>query len=219
MLCTYCVSRDFAAPSESLLLDHIRLVHSQDPDFIIQCSHSGCARSFRNFRTYQNHKLSHGQSISNVEGLVSHVRPSENVVVETDDRGPADEQGQADDTEMDAAVDRVIAASAGIDDIDPNNIQQYVAKWILKTRECRTLSRTAMQGIIEDTTNLLDFLSLSIKSQVYPKLSALDVDSSQFDFIFENCGQKFFDGLGTYHQQMKFYEEKFGFVVRSSCQS
>ena len=54
----YCVVNEFAAPSEVLLLNHIRLVYSHDPGFSIQCPHPpGCARTFVNFKMYQNHVL------------------------------------------------------------------------------------------------------------------------------------------------------------------
>ena len=55
--CPYCA--EFAAVTEKLLLQHVRIVHSNEPGFRIQCSFSGCARVFRNFRTYQNHLLKH----------------------------------------------------------------------------------------------------------------------------------------------------------------
>ena len=58
MNCSYC-SGLFSAPSEALLLTHIRVTHSSDPGFSIQCSVSGCSRTFTNFRTFQNHRLTH----------------------------------------------------------------------------------------------------------------------------------------------------------------
>ena len=36
--CSYCIEDVFSAPSEILLLNHIRLVYSCDPNFSIQCS-------------------------------------------------------------------------------------------------------------------------------------------------------------------------------------
>ena len=62
--CPYCVKDDFTAPSEVLLLTNIRVVHSLDPNFTIQCSVNGCNRTFKNFRTYQNHRLTHRPTVS-----------------------------------------------------------------------------------------------------------------------------------------------------------
>ena len=58
--CPYCATEEFAAPSEKLLLNHIRLVHSHDPDFSIQCSHPGCSRTF--VTEFQNVSKSHFNS-------------------------------------------------------------------------------------------------------------------------------------------------------------
>jgi len=65
-------------------------------------------------------------------------------------------------------------SDTGID----SNIHQYVAKWILKTRECGALSKSAMQGIIEGTQELLNFAPLSIKAQIYAKLQEIGVNSN-----------------------------------------
>ena len=47
-------------PTEPLLLQHIRVCHSWDPNFSIQCIVRGCCRTFGNYRTFQNHLLKHG---------------------------------------------------------------------------------------------------------------------------------------------------------------
>ena len=42
-------------PTLKKLLQHIRLSHSDEELFSIQCSFQGCCRSFNNLRTFQNH--------------------------------------------------------------------------------------------------------------------------------------------------------------------
>ena len=197
----YCVDSNFVAPSESLLMDHIRVVHAQDPDFTIQCSHSGCSRTFCNYRTYQNHKLSHAPSSSGSTELVAF----------NDER----EEQEVDDPEQ--SETREVLQCAVDDTFNGDRIRQYAAKWILKTRECRALTRSAMQGIIEDTAEILDFACLSIKAELYKKLPAMGINSSdlsQLDELFDHCGQKVFGGVATFHQQLQFYKQNFSFVVR-----
>ena len=46
---------EFQSPSYSLLLLHIRMVHSNKPGFSITCSLDGCQRTFINMKTYTNH--------------------------------------------------------------------------------------------------------------------------------------------------------------------
>ena len=47
-----------------------------------------------------------------------------------------------------------------------NHVRLFIAKWILKTRECRSLTRSAMQGIIKDTMSLLDFAASNIRTAI-----------------------------------------------------
>ena len=63
--CPYCAEA-YCAPSEELLMTHIRIVHASDPNFLIQCSLNGCERTFANFRTYQNHRLTHRREVPTV---------------------------------------------------------------------------------------------------------------------------------------------------------
>lgn len=37
------------------LMAHIRLLHADDPNFMIQCNRQGCKRTFRKFTVYKNH--------------------------------------------------------------------------------------------------------------------------------------------------------------------
>ena len=56
-------------------------------------------------------------------------------------------------------------------------MQSYAAKWILKTRENRSLTKSAMQGIITDTADIISFTTSTLESQVRYELSALGVSS------------------------------------------
>lgn len=38
-----------------MLLAHIRIAHSNDAGFSIQCNLQGCQRTFKRFTTYRNH--------------------------------------------------------------------------------------------------------------------------------------------------------------------
>lgn len=65
--CSYCgcgQDDSYTAPSLQLLNQHIRLGHSNDPNFLIHCPVPSCQRTFRNYRTYQNHVLAHRENIT-----------------------------------------------------------------------------------------------------------------------------------------------------------
>ena len=39
------------------------------------------------------------------------------------------------------------------------DMQSYAAKWILKTRETQSLTRSATQGVVEDVQDLISFVT------------------------------------------------------------
>ena len=145
--CPYCVG-DFSAPSESLLMNHIRLVHSFDPGFSIQCSSDNCSRTFTSFKAYQNHRrLKH----STVETIDS------NSVAESDQTAPMDGP--------EADGDDQSSANTPLDIPTTETMQAFASTWILKTRETRSLTRTAMQWVIADVGDLVTFVTGTLEAQ------------------------------------------------------
>lgn len=51
-LCPLC---SFSCPSVSLLLSHLRLVHSNDPRFLVTCGIDGCTVTFKHFHSLYSH--------------------------------------------------------------------------------------------------------------------------------------------------------------------
>ena len=156
-VCSYCVEDTFIAPSEVLLLNHIRLVHSCDPNFSIQCSSEGCSRTFSNFRTFQNHCRMCRAVYS--PGPIS-----------LDNDGHSDSHSDA------ASI--VSAAESVTASISADDLQSFSAKWILKTSETRSLTRAATLGIVNDVSDLLGFISDSLKEQIRKVLQQNGVDDS-----------------------------------------
>ena len=142
----YC-PEEYSAPSEALLLTHIRIVHANDPGFSIQYSLNGCERMFTNFRTYQNHRLTHRY-------MRNSSPPAEDVI----------ESDELDFSPLSAPLPTA------------TDMQSLSAKWILKTRETRSLTHTAMQGIIEDVTDLVGFVTHTLQSQTHAILQTHEID-------------------------------------------
>lgn len=192
-ICHYC-AEDFAAPSEYLLLNHIRLVHSCEPGFSIQCNAHGCSRTFKNFRTYQNHKLSHNEASLNQGSS------------DLDDNSNEDMNPQQTDP----------TTNNEVHSIGSNDIQSYAVKWILKTRESRGLTRAATDGIIEDVQDLIEFVTLHLKSNVDRVLESTNVDQdilSAIDDVFNSPVTKPFNGVKSFYQQLQYCKKNFNFVV------
>ena len=79
--CPLCESQ-FA--TISIFMTHLKLIHSNEPNFNMQCNLQGCQRTFKNFYTYRNHVYSiHSQESVNPDPLCedletrsSHIRDS-----------------------------------------------------------------------------------------------------------------------------------------------
>ena len=193
--CPYCPG-EYAAPSGELLLTHIRIVHASDPNFSIQCSLNGCERTFKNFRTYQNHRLLHHRSEAD-SVLATDVGES------TGD--PTDFSGS------DASPPHITSPT-----IIPD-MQCFTARWILKTRETRMLTRSAMQGIIEDVEDLVRFVTDVLKSQTHETLEHHGITPGLIpglEDVFTGKVTRPFEGLSSFHQQLQYCRSMFNLVVR-----
>lgn len=146
-VCPYCIEEVFTSPSEALLLNHIRLVHSCDPNFSIQCCKDGCLRTFNNFRTYQNHCRSHHEDNDADEGSMHPLASSEAV--------------------------NVTMSSSSNTPTTVNDLQAFSAKWILKTSETRYLTQKASLGIVHDVSDLVEVVSQSLQDQVQAILHSI----------------------------------------------
>ena len=184
--CPLCPGDDFVAPSEVLLLNHIRLVHSCDPNFSIL---PGCLRTFKNFRTYQNHRLCHGHQQKFIEESSTY----------------------GGDDIVDSEIELSMTPAVELPDLLP-----YAARWILKTRESRYLTRAATQGIIEDVQDLLTVVSQSMETQTRAVLheSGIDFDSvPNLKMVFSGPASKPFEKVASFHQQLQYYRKHFDLVV------
>ena len=175
------------APSEPRLPTHIRLAHANDPNFSIQCTSNGCGRTFTNFRTYQNHRLTHRCDSASL-GLDANA-------VELDENNPSP-------LPIDACTTSAISLTT-------SEMQHFTVKWVLKTRETRNLTRMAMQGIIEDVGELVIFVSQTLESQVHAALSSHGVVPE----LIPDVDGIFSGSLYSFHQQVQYCLNHFYFIV------
>ena len=187
--CTYCPSTD--AFSALRMERHIRLVHSHEPNFIIHCSVGYCARSFSNYRTYQNHLSSAHRGQSQVVSYedfnrecMSYLQPDD---VDFDDDGIHRDGGNEDDKD------------------NETDLQSTAAKWILKTNETRELSRSTMLGIIDDISDLFEVVLSTCRKRTINVLKKNDLipeDIVDLDTIFD---VDIFSCLKRFHNLKQYY--------------
>ena len=196
-LCPYCCGQ-YAVPSESILLSHIKMVHSSDPDFIIHCPADDCCRTFTNFRTYQNHCLTHRNRVSVIAEEVSVEQNSHSMEI-----------GEIEQSETDREMSPVWLPS--VDDV-----KSFMAKWLLKTSETRSLTRTATTGIVEDVTGLIDYVVQCLSSKTSSILVNNGIDTrviTEVEESFSSAITKPFEGLHSFHHQMQYYLQLFNLIV------
>ena len=96
-------------------------------------------------------------------------------------------------------------------------MQSYAVRWMLKTRETRSLSRATTDGIIEDVQELVDLITQSLKSRLHQVLVSKNVDedtiSTTIDDVFDSPVTKPFYGVMSFHQQLQYCRKHFDFVV------
>ena len=217
-LCPYCnSSEEYSAPSEVLLMNHVRLVHSNDPDFSIQCSFPGCSRTFGNFRTYQNHILVHPRPVYLRREDESPTTSDSNHSTDYCDSSQSIIMAEEPDRELEGNTSSDLHETGTTVCTITENMQLFAAKWILKTRETRNLTKKAMQGIIEDTSDMVAFATSTLKQRICAELSSQGVGSgviTSLESIFEDPVVKPFDGISSFYQQIQYCRHHFNLVVR-----
>jgi len=219
--CSYCVDNAFSAPTEVLILNHIKRVHSLDPGFSIQCSFAGCSRTFSNFRTYQNHRLTHREQVDREQVIVTDQGADGNLDHDTlgraeqspSDYGTGDYSQNHDGVAGELGLE-VNTTLSSLTDVD---MQTYAAKWILKTSEARSLTRTATMGIVEDASDFIDFVTDSLRVKLTQEFKTDLEVLSRIDQIFQNHFTHPFDNLKSFHQLLQCYKTKFNLIVRHVC--
>ena len=140
----------FASPSFSAVLRHIGNTHAGDPNLSIVCPVPGCPRespysNYESFRShvYRKHRevLDSGLSRSNVEGG----RKDPEDISEGSGDEDSIERGNSD-----CNTEGFEPQSSGI------NLQSSAARFLLKTREERKITQSALDGIVHDVTDLWD---------------------------------------------------------------
>lgn len=192
LLCPFCL---FFAPSQQLLHKHVISVHSHDSNFKIQCE---CLRTFRNYRTYQNHQLC---CVERSKVLFQQSSPSDSSAINFIDSNqilePEPQEQEIIDCHRTESFD----------------MKKYGAQWILKTSESRSLTRTAMTGVIEDVTELVTMITKSICEDVKQFVSENSSDIENFVNTLVTRYSTPFTGISSFHQQIQYYKTNFGLVV------
>ena len=112
------------------------------------------------------------------------------------------------DAEVDGAADQSY----------DNVVQREAAKFILKTRDGKKITQTAMNGVVADTKILIEKAVESLESEVMKKLDefpCLRADDKQSikEVFAESTAINPFDGIETRYKQEYYFKEHFNDAV------
>lgn len=187
------------------LLRHVKLVHSQEPGFKIQCSYPHCSKNFSNYRTYQNHLIRHSRQKSREQTGLREYSNEDN----SNEEGHIEEHGNPNEEVQS------LEAPALTENI-ADDVRNFCAKWILKTSELRKLTRNASLGIVEDVSDLIRQICSILHQQVSHHLLRNNISiTDDLRDIFSESNDVItpFKSLTTFHQQLNFYKENFNLIV------
>lgn len=171
-------------------------VHAHDPHFHICCGIGGCARTYSNFFSFKKHLYRRHRDHLELNGPFTTTSGLEGSTLH-DDEEDTNDYPDVEDYLPD----------------EPSNPTPYehmkqMALFLLKTKEIRKVSQSALEGIITDFTLILQQSIHTLRSDVNRCLSASGVSISTFDGlgdIFEDSRK-----LNPFNQlESKFLQEKF----------
>ena len=97
--------------------------------------------------------------------------------------------------------------------VPTEEMKSFAAKWILKTREARKLTRTAMQGVIEVVSDLVALVSETLESEIRAVLQANADSISGLKVVFSGAATTPFKDLQSFHQQLQYCPKHFNLIV------
>ena len=193
--CSIC--HKYAALSYESVLKHIGSVHSCEPNFHITCGVEGCPRTYRSYRSFRHHLTN--------KHCGADLPASNNTIPSVDDDHDHEE---SDSMELD---------SLSLP-LQPRPENYEVALFLLKAREERQVSQLALDGLIDDFTELYQSQVVSLSEKAKNYLSDMNCDSDVItgidELIKKTATTSIFKGLESSYHQKNYYERNFNYVVR-----
>ena len=192
--CCYCSS--FDGNSFKKLLNHIKFIHSHEPNFLITCG--DCAQSFKKFNSFRSH-LNRKRSARKVVQLE---RFHDNAADNCSD-------GEDISEENDAREDRKNFV---------DEMTRSLALFALKTKEEYQLSQPAIDAVLDSTGDVVESSMERLREQITTCLNRNGIavadieglrDVLQQPSMFTQARQP----LINEYQQVQYFKSYFNFVV------
>ena len=206
--CPLCAGTSF--PTVLKLLKHIRLTHSDNENFCIQCGLQGCKRTFTNFHSFKNHVHAF-HDVSAVDESQQEVHEDPTTSYSGDGTGDGD--GDLGDERLS------LGASESSSQSLEESLQKSAALWILKTREVHRIPLSVMDAIIAGLHSLHSLVLSHVHDRIEGTLQEANIPKALREDILHHVSEdspyaKIFKGLETQSQQLRYFRSHFNLVVR-----
>ncbi|XP_041472583.1 uncharacterized protein LOC121421848 [Lytechinus variegatus] len=177
------------------LVNHIRSIHSHEPDFFLVCGIQGCQRSYKVFSSYITHLNRHHK-----EEFASSVDVHE-VSTEAHDKNsePLPETGQV---PTDLHCDSI--------DDEPVDVERSVALLILSLREKHKLPLSTANAILREISELWRIHEHHLTSKFQELLAHHPHELDQFNISSDVLHH--LSALSSEHEQLKYFRCSLGLV-------
>lgn len=214
MQCHLC--EDFSVPTRQLLNRHIGRVHGNSHGFHMTCgfeSSSGvrCETTFNNFHAYKRHvRKKHRENLDVRECTAQ------------EEAEPSEERPSVSSAQADSVGDLNDPLEEPCHLPEPNNknFQREAALWILKLKEGRKLTQSAVDEILSDVTELCTNVVCQLGDQLRSVLNSSNINPNDISGLNALISETSpyaspFANITTQYLQLSYYRKHLNFVVSS----
>ena len=179
-------------------------VHAIDPGFFIRCGVNGCPRTYQNFYSFKKHL--YRKHRDTLQGGMS----GRNVSVSNNDSDMELELLETRESEEETPVRFTRSTKF--------EHKKQMALFLLKTKEVRKVSQTALDGILVDVSQLIqqtiEQVKIEVKDCLEKKGMSIDLFDGLDNVFRDPCKTEPFRELDSKHLQEKFYRNHLHLLVR-----
>ena len=199
-VCWICYSA--AAPTLKGVVRHMAVAHAHDPGFHVSCGIGGCSRTYSNFYSFKKHLYrKHREHLDIATVSSATVTSLSDSLLHDTEYEP--EAGNLYDTDL---------VSTSI-----TRHKKQMALFILKLKEVRKVSQTAIDGLVCDFTLIIQQIISQLQNDVSICLQDNGLNFSNINGLLEVFSDPFklnpFTQLESKFLQEKFYKEHLDLLV------